>query len=138
MVEARISEKVLSSYLVLIYKSVLYYKFGASDPGGLIYRPNNALFWDLLRYASENGLHTLDLGLSLLDGTDDGLIRFKEGMGGVSSSMCLLRHDPVNYNHVKEKGIRKMLRNITQVVVETELETEQIDQLGRSLFHLFI
>jgi CelD/BcsL family acetyltransferase involved in cellulose biosynthesis len=51
------------------------YKFGASDERHLRARPNNALFWDAIRRACEEGRRSFDFGRS--DFAGEGLRRFK-------------------------------------------------------------
>jgi CelD/BcsL family acetyltransferase involved in cellulose biosynthesis len=57
----------------------LLYKFGASDEAALQLRPNNVLFTDVIRWASEAGFRALDLGRT--DFGHEGLRAFKLSWG---------------------------------------------------------
>ena len=72
---ARVDGEPIAGAIYLVWNDVLYYKFGASLAGALSVRPNDALFWTALRWASERGFRHLDWGLSDLD--QPGLIAYK-------------------------------------------------------------
>ncbi len=69
------------------------YHYGASrtDPELRRLRPNNLLYWSALKRAVEAGAESFDLGTSLP--TQEGLIRFKEGWGGVTTPLPMTTFD---------------------------------------------
>jgi CelD/BcsL family acetyltransferase involved in cellulose biosynthesis len=63
----------------LAWGSTVVYKYGASDPDALQLRPNNALLWHAISWASENGYSTFDFGKTEL--ANKGLREFKRAWG---------------------------------------------------------
>lgn len=76
---ARIGNRPVASAVFLCWNDVLIYKYGASDRRFLEHRPNNALFWEAIRWGVANGYRLLDWGRSDLE--DAGLRGFKAGWG---------------------------------------------------------
>ncbi len=63
---------------------------------------NTLLYWDSIRWASENGLHTLDLvGLP-----DEGIERFKSQFGGVRHTYPVLQHSTPGWSHLQRLAAR--------------------------------
>ncbi|MCL5019791.1 MAG: GNAT family N-acetyltransferase [Patescibacteria group bacterium] len=73
--------KVLAGVILLYYKDRVYYSFGASTKNQAVLqmRPNQALFWEVIKEASENGYKVFDFGFS--HKSNIGLIRFKSQWG---------------------------------------------------------
>lgn len=67
------------------------YKFGASSESHLELRPNNLVLWQGIRRCAERGFSSLDLGRTSLD--NDGLRRFKLGLGGEECLIHYVRQD---------------------------------------------
>jgi len=79
----------VASILTLQFKKTMVYKYGCSVPalnnlGGTPY-----LFWKAIQEAKASGLTELDLGRSGID--NEGLITFKERLGGERSMLTYLR-----------------------------------------------
>jgi hypothetical protein len=82
--------KPVAAAVFLAWNGNLIYKFGASDPAAWAARPNNLLFWEVIRSAVENGDRTLDFGRTDLD--QEGLRTFKSGWGAAE--------EPLTYSYV--------------------------------------
>ena len=52
----------VAAAVFLSFNGRLVYKYGASAASGLQVRPNNLLFWHVIRWAVEHGYRTLDFG----------------------------------------------------------------------------
>jgi CelD/BcsL family acetyltransferase involved in cellulose biosynthesis len=63
----------------LSWKGTVVYKYGASDANAWKLRPNNALLWNAINWACENGYSTFDFGRT--EAGNDGLREFKRGWG---------------------------------------------------------
>ncbi len=86
------SSRPVAGILTLSHKKVLTYKYGASDErfhklGGMAF-----LFWMAMLDAKQRGMERLDLGRSDLQ--HEGLIAFKEHLGGVRTTGSYLRYPP--------------------------------------------
>ncbi|WP_170981137.1 GNAT family N-acetyltransferase [Mycolicibacterium sp. CR10] len=68
-------EEPVAGSVYLAWNDTLYYKFGASLASALSMRPNDAVAWTALRWASERRFRYLDWGLSDLD--QPGLVAYK-------------------------------------------------------------
>lgn len=135
--EALHEGKVIASLLVLAYKKKLYYKFGCSDIHNLEIRPNNLLFDHLFQYAFAKGYTEVDLGLSGASASYEGLVRFKESMGGKRFPITYFRHDPPNYCSKSEQELRQLLQSITKIMVDDKIAIDTIDRLSKSLYKYF-
>ncbi len=85
---AHLGETPVAAAIFLTWNGVLIYKYGASDMNFWEFRPNNLLFWAAIKWACENGYHTLDFGRTDLG--NQGLRDFKRGWGA--------REEPLVYS----------------------------------------
>ncbi len=89
---ARMGNQPIASILTLRHKRSLVYKYGCSDErfhnaGGIPF-----LFWHAIQEAKSLGLEELDLGRT--DLTNEGLVRFKDHLGGVRNDLTYWRFYP--------------------------------------------
>jgi CelD/BcsL family acetyltransferase involved in cellulose biosynthesis len=83
---ARHDERPVAAAVFLRGGDELLYKYGASDPGALSLRPNNVLFSDVIRWAADDGLTSLDLGRTDLG--HEGLRDFKRSWGADETTLA--------------------------------------------------
>lgn len=88
---ARIGNKPAAAGVFFYHGGEAIYKFGASDFGFQQYRPNNLMMWGAMRRCAEDGLSTLNLGRTSL--SNDGLRRFKLGLGAAETKMRYAKYD---------------------------------------------
>jgi CelD/BcsL family acetyltransferase involved in cellulose biosynthesis len=77
---ARVDAQPVASILTVRHKRTLVYKYGCSDAR---YHPLGgvpSLFWQAIRQARADGIEEMDLGRT--EPANEGLIRFKEHLGG--------------------------------------------------------
>lgn len=86
---ASIDGEVIAGAIYLVWKDVLYYKFGASLGGHLHLRPNDLVHWTAIRWGRERGLRALDWGLSDLD--QPGLVAYKRKWASTERRITTLR-----------------------------------------------
>jgi CelD/BcsL family acetyltransferase involved in cellulose biosynthesis len=72
-------DEPIAAAVFLTFNGTITYKYGASDAGKLAKRPNNLLFAETIRWACEQGFHTLDFGRTDVD--NEGLRAFKRSWG---------------------------------------------------------
>jgi hypothetical protein len=137
VMEAICNNQLLASIIVLIHKDILYYKFGASAVDLLDGRPNNLLFWHLLLYAFENGYEQVDLGLSGKSKSYEGLIRFKEALGGIPRTVTYFRKDPANFECLKQSEFKKLLSDLTSLFVDKSTDIKVTQKAGQILYRYF-
>lgn len=78
-----------------VWNGTLIYKYSARDERFAKLDANYLLLWSAIRWACENGCHTVDLGRSDLDQVP--LREFKDGWGG--------REEPLGYSWIAERPI---------------------------------
>jgi hypothetical protein len=79
----------VAGIFTLTHKNTIVYKYGGSDMGSSNLGGTPFLFWRTMVEAKAEGLQELDLGRSDLD--NEGLITFKERLGGVRSELVYRR-----------------------------------------------
>ena len=79
-----------ASILTLAFRHTLVYKYGCSDPEMSSLGGTPLLFWRAIQEAKELGMTEFDLGRSSMD--NEGLLTFKERLGGQRSTLTYLRY----------------------------------------------
>ncbi|MCC7429250.1 peptidoglycan bridge formation glycyltransferase FemA/FemB family protein, partial [bacterium] len=69
------NEVAVSSSVVLFFEDTVYYKYGASNLDFLHLRPNDFMFWELIKWSKNKNFKKINLGKTEIDA--EGLIRFK-------------------------------------------------------------
>ncbi len=111
VLSAHANQIPVAAAVFLAWNGVLIYKYGASDPRYWKFRPNNLLFWTAIRWACENGYHTLDWGRTDLD--DVGLRDFKRGWGATEEPLTysvIADHPPKPSSALLHKAMRHVIR----------------------------
>lgn len=111
VLSAHANQVPVAAAVFLAWNGTLIYKYGASDPGYWKYRPNNLLFWTAIRWACENGYHTLDWGRTDLD--DTGLREFKRGWGSTEETLTysvIADHPPKPSSASLHKAMHQVIR----------------------------
>ena len=88
---ARLEGRALAAAVFLHDRRQALYKFGASDYESQQARPNNMMMWAAMRHCAERGLATLNLGRTSL--SNEGLRRFKLGLGAVEEEIRYMKYD---------------------------------------------
>ena len=136
MLQAKCKEEVAASMIILTHKNVLYYKFGASHPEYLDQRPNDLLFQHLIDYGFENGFKAIDLGLTGSGESYEGLLRFKEKLGGVRHHITTLETNPEVIS-AEAKTTKELVQDITKIMVERDMDMTTTDKLSELLYPYF-
>ncbi|MDQ7818401.1 MAG: GNAT family N-acetyltransferase [Melioribacteraceae bacterium] len=79
VVKVSMNQKVISSGIFAGFNKILTYKFSASEPDFIIYRPNNLMLWSGIQEAKKRGFEIFDFGRTDLKA--EGLRKFKLGWG---------------------------------------------------------
>ena len=137
LVEAKKDETVIASIIVLQHRQTLYYKFGCSSLDALDYRPNNLLFDALVRYAVDKQYASINLGLSGTGESYQGLVRFKESMGGKRHHITYFERRPPQYDATDEQKFKTMLTSLTKVIAKAPLDAQTTSALSEHLYPYF-
>jgi lipid II:glycine glycyltransferase (peptidoglycan interpeptide bridge formation enzyme) len=84
---AKYKGKILVTWVVFVYKDVLYYPYGASSSENRETMASNLMMWEVIRYGKKLGLKKFDMWGSMGPEPDTkdpwyGFHRFKQGYGG--------------------------------------------------------
>lgn len=128
---ARVDGRVIAAALFLEWAGVLYYKFGASVPEHLHLRPNDAIYWAGIRYATERGLRLVDWGLS--DRDQPGLVAYKRKWASVERSLLTLRAG----EPAETRTLDAELGELTRLLTEDSVPDGITERAGAVLYHYF-
>lgn len=129
---ARVDSHVIAGAIFLEWAGVLYYKFGASAAEHLRLRPNDAIYWAAIRYATERRLRLVDWGLS--DRDQPGLVAYKRKWASDERSLLTLRAgEPAAEQRVLDAELGELTRLLTDETVPDEIT----ERAGAVLYHYF-
>jgi lipid II:glycine glycyltransferase (peptidoglycan interpeptide bridge formation enzyme) len=87
-----IGKKVISAGIFAGANKTITYKFSASHPEYLTYRPNNLMLWTAILESKKRGFEVFDFGRTDLE--TEGLRKFKQGWGTIE--------EPLYYSYYPE------------------------------------
>jgi hypothetical protein len=97
---ARLATQALAASVFFHDGRHALYKFGASDYAFQQMRPNNLVMWAAMNHCAERGLATLNLGRTSL--SNEGLRRFKLGLGAAEEEICYAKYDFASKQFVRD------------------------------------
>jgi len=128
-------DEVIGGVLFLEWQDTLYYKFNASNPDAIALRPNDLVVWAGIRYGQRRGFNFLDFGLS--DWDQEGLLQYKRKFATKEKTISLLRYTPDGAPSAKEKQLRQLLPQLTDLFVDESVPDSITERAGDSLYQLF-
>jgi CelD/BcsL family acetyltransferase involved in cellulose biosynthesis len=131
---ARFNGEPIAGAVYLVWNDALYYKFGASLAAALPLRPNDALAWTALRWASERGLRMLDWGLSDLD--QPGLVAYKRKWASEERRILTLRSTSLDSENHRDLG--RLLGELTHLLTDDAVPDHITAEAGSLLYRYFI
>ena len=125
-------DRTVSAMLFIACGSTLYYKFSASALDALLVRPNHFLITKAIEQAISLGFKQIDLGIS----DTEGLIRFKERIGGCASPIF-----SASYNIIRKSEatlqVEQALGELTSILTGSELPLAAAQRGGDVLYRFF-
>jgi hypothetical protein len=126
------AETVVSAMLFIACGTTLYYKFSASALDALNLRPNHFLITKAIERAIAAGYKRLDLGIS----DTEGLVRFKERIGGNATDVYAAAYNP----REKLQGVKDVetaLGEITTILTSADAPLSCAQRGGDVLYRFF-
>jgi CelD/BcsL family acetyltransferase involved in cellulose biosynthesis len=120
----------IAGAVYLLWNGVAYYKFAASRADRLTLRPNDALAWAAMRWATERGMHRLDWGLSDLD--QPGLVSFKRKFASDERRIVSLVSEPPATGQDQGEPLGELTRVLTADSVP-----DHVTELAGSLLYRY-
>lgn len=130
---ARVDGEPIAGAVYLTWNDALYYKFGASLAGTLQLRPNDALAWGALQWASERNLAILEWGLSDLD--QPGLVAYKRKWASEERRIVTLRS--MNWDTIDRRDSGRLLGDLTSLLTDGEVPDHITERAGALLYRYF-
>jgi CelD/BcsL family acetyltransferase involved in cellulose biosynthesis len=130
---AYVNGEPIAGSVYLAWNDALYYKFGASLAGTLQLRPNDALAWSALRWASERGFRALDWGLSDLD--QPGLVAYKRKWASEERRIVTLL--PMNRDPNNGRDADHLLGELTRLLTDDVVPDQITESAGALLYRYF-
>ena len=83
---AKYKGKIITAWIVFVFKDALYYPYGASSKDYPEVMANNLMAWEIIKYGKESGLKKFDMWGALSENPNPndpwfGFHRFKKGYG---------------------------------------------------------
>jgi CelD/BcsL family acetyltransferase involved in cellulose biosynthesis len=128
--------EVIGGVLFLEWQNKLYYKFNASDQDRVTLRPNDLVVWEGMQYGQAKGYEYLDFGLS--DWEQEGLLQYKRKFATEEKTISFLRYTPDGAPGEKEKRMRKVLPQLTDLFADESVPDEVTEKAGDLLYQFFI
>jgi len=130
---ALVDGRPVAGAMYLIWGDTVYYKFGASEAEYLHLRPNDALHWALIRWATERRLRALDWGLSELD--QPGLVGYKRKWATVEGRIRSLNAGGPPRG--RRDDVDETLRLMTGLLTDPSVPDEITERGGAALYRFF-
>lgn len=128
--------QLIAGIFFLEWADTLCYKFNASHPDYLEFRPNNLLLWEGVKLGKDKGLQNIDLGLSDLD--QDGLIRYKSQFAKDMKHISFLQHRPAGMpEFAYTKQASSLLPQLTDLFTDESVPDEITEKAGALLYTFF-
>src|SRR5690606_32481893 len=104
----------LAAGLFMGFNETLTYKYNASDPAYLQYRPNNLIIWSAMQEGIKRGYKLFDFGKSDLSNT--GLRSFKDGWAAVEKPLYYsyypsFKSNEHSFNFLKDKIVAPLIKS---------------------------
>jgi CelD/BcsL family acetyltransferase involved in cellulose biosynthesis len=125
--------RAVAAMLFLIESNTLYYAFSASAGDALLVRPNHFLMTRAMEDAAERGIGGIDLGMS----PHEGLIRFKQRVGGVPSPVYRIDYGTFVKTPEMEQ-LEQRLRNLTLLMTRPEVPASAAQEAGSLFYRYFL
>ena len=125
-------ERIIGGVMLLEWSGNVYYKFNASVPDELGYRPNDLLMWESINYAKARHADRLDLGLS--DWEQTGLIQYKRKFASDEKVISFLHYAPDSEQLNRQRALRGVVGEITSAFADPSLPDEVTRAAGQVLY----
>jgi len=128
-------DELLGGVMFLEWQDTLYYKFNASSPAALAFRPNDFVIWEGIKYGREKGYASLDFGRS--DWEHEGLVRYKRKFASEEKTISYLRFTPNGSAQHKSTRLRTLLPQLTDLFVDASVPDDVTERAGDILYRHF-
>jgi hypothetical protein len=125
----------VAAALILRSGSTLFDKMGVSDLEFQEFRPNNLLLWEVMKLGNATGATALDMGLTQAD--HEGLISFKDSLGGSRIPVIYHRLLPRGFDESRERATKALLKQTTDFIIASNPDNDMLAEAGTMLYKYF-
>jgi CelD/BcsL family acetyltransferase involved in cellulose biosynthesis len=128
-------DDIIGGVVFLEWQNKIYYKFNASDPDKLYYRPNDLVIWEGIQYGQSKGYSHFDFGLS--DWNQEGLLRYKRKYATEEKTIFFLsnKSDGGQSNQATELG--NLFHQLTDLFTDESVPNHVTEKAGEVLYRYF-
>lgn len=130
---AELDGSPIAGILLLEWNGRAYYKFNASQPDSLGFRPNDLLMWECIQWSQMRGNDRLDLGLS--SSNQEGLVRYKRKYATFEGYVWTLSAGPPRSRAQKDLG--EVFQTLTTILVDDRVPLDLSEQAAGVLYRYF-
>lgn len=132
---ARLGDTPIAAAFFMESNGVLYDKMGVSDWNYQEYRPNNLLLWEALLAARKAGIQAMDMGYT--NELNEGVLRFKEGLGGTASPVRYYTYYPEGYERSAEVRVSETISRLIKAVVSSNASDDVVHSVSETVYSSF-
>ena len=133
---AEYKNEFIGGVLFLEWGGKLFYKFNASNPDYLTFRPNDLVIWEGIKYGKLKRLKVLDFGIS--DWDQEGLVRYKRKYASEEKTVSFLRYSPKGWqlpDYASQIG--QLFPKLTDLFTEESVPDHVTEKAGDILYRYF-
>jgi hypothetical protein len=132
---ARLGDIPIAAAFFMECNGVLYDKMGVSDGDYQEYRPNNLLLWEAFLAGGRAGIQAIDMGYS--NERNEGVMRFKEGLGGIAVPVRYYTYYPEGYDKAAEERVSKTISRLINAVVASDASDDVVHTVSEAVYSSF-
>lgn len=127
--------EIIGAVIFLEWQDKLYYKFNASHPAYISFRPNDLIIWEGIKYGKAKGYTRLDFGLS--DWDQEGLVHYKRKYASEEKTISFLRYYFEEKLTKQEKHVQSLLPQLTDLFTQAAVPDCITEKAGEVLYKFF-
>lgn len=132
---AVLDDRVIAGVVFLRWQDTIYYKFSASDFQFANARPNDLIIWTAIESSVQDGVTTLDFGLS--DWDQEGLVRYKRKYASREGTISFLRAAGAHDQSSAVQSAGQMLSSVTDLLTDADVPDTITEHGGEALYRFF-
>lgn len=128
-------DQAVAAAMIIHHGNGMFDKMGVSDPQYLACRPNNFLLWKVMSFGHHHKFSFLDMGLTPV--ANEGLLRFKDSLGGVRSPINYYSLVPASFDKVRQSQIKELIASLTTLLVRPGVPNSVVEDASTLLYRFF-
>lgn len=132
---ASLDGDIVGATLNLKWQDTFYYKYSASALTQLAVRPTDIIIYESMKYAKQQGLNYIDMGLSEIE--HEGLVRFKRKYATDEKVVTFFGHNTdVSYPATIQQ-VNQLFSKLTDILTDQSVPDEITKRVGNIMYQFF-